>query len=119
MIAFFASLVYFGAKTFAVESADCEIVFRLRGPELTTLQAMEVRLVEKDEERALLGEFRKYYESGSTTPLGRWPLVISEGDYLVECDLHTAKGVVSLTLPVSLVDGDAVSVYIDPTRAND
>ena len=117
-IAFFASLVYFGARIFNVESADCEIVFRLRGPEIASLQELEVRLKEKGDNH-ILAEFRQYYENGSTKPLGRWPLVVSAGDYIVECDLRSADGVLSFTLPVELVDGDAVSVYIDPTRASD
>ena len=117
-IAFFAGLVFFGARIFSVESADCEIVFRLRGPEMPALQELEVRLMEKGDDH-VLAEFRQYYERGSKTPLGRWPLVVSEGDYIVECDLRSADGSMSFTLPVSLVDGEAVSVYIDTTRERD
>ena len=111
-IAFFAALVYFGARIFSVESADCEIVFRLRGAELPELQELEVRLFEKGESE-VLGTFKKYYQSGSVEPLGNWPLVVSEGDYMVECDLRFTDRLVTSKIPVTLVDGEAVSVYID------
>lgn len=117
-IAFFAALVFFGAKIFSVESADCEIVFRLRGPEMPKLQEMEVRLFEKGEAE-VLGSFRKYYENGSVEPLGNWPLVVSEGDYLLECDLISADGLATIKVPVKLVDGEAVSVYLDPHRPSE
>jgi hypothetical protein len=112
-IAFFAALVFLGARVFSVESADSEIIFRLRGPKLQTLQELEVRLLE-DDSHELLGEFRKYYQDGSTAPLGQWPLVVAEGSYLLECDLRSEGGSFTVTLPVKLVDGEAVSVYIDP-----
>ena len=114
-IACFAAIVYFGARTFAVETADCEIVFRLRGPALPQLQELDVRLFEEGDDE-LLGEFRKYYQRGSEAPLGHWPLVVSEGDYRLECDLRSADGSFTVVMPVSLVDGEAVSVYIEAPR---
>jgi hypothetical protein len=114
-IAFFASLVYLGARTFAVETADCEIVFRLRGAGLAQLEELEVRLYEKGDDE-MLGEFRKYYEHGATEPLGRWPLVVSEGDYVLQCDLRSKDSSFSVTIPITLVDGEAVSAYIEPPR---
>jgi hypothetical protein len=117
-IAFFAALVYFGARIFSVESADCEIVFRLRGPELAHLQELDVRLFEKGDEH-VLGNFRKYYENGSVEPLGNWPLVVSEGDYIVECDLRSTDGAFTVRIPVELVDGETVSVYIEAPRASE
>jgi hypothetical protein len=117
-IAFFASLVYFGARVFSVESADCEIVFTLRGPELETLQELEVRLYDGENDEAI-GEFRQYFQKGSTAPLGRWPLVVAEGKYRVECDLRSEEGSFTVTLPVKLVDGEAVSVYIEAPGSSD
>ena len=117
-IAFFAGLVYFGARTFSVETADSEIVFRLRGPQLPKLQELEVRLFEEGDDE-VLGSFRKYYQKGSVEPLGNWPLVVSEGSYIVECDLRSSDGAFSQRLPVKLVDGQAVSVYIDVPRENE
>lgn len=117
-IAFFAAIVYFGARTFSVETADCEIVFRLRGSALPQLQELEVRLFEKGDDE-LLGEYRKYYPKGPEAPLGRWPLVVSEGEYRLECELRSSDGTFTVTLPVKLVDGEAVSVYIEVPRAAD
>ena len=117
-IAFFAAIVFLGAKTFSVESADCEIVFRLRGPAMPQLQELEVRLFEKGDAE-VLGSFKKYYQDGSVEPLGNWPLVVSEGDYIVECDMRSADGLSTVRLPVKLVDGEAVSVYLDPHRPSE
>jgi hypothetical protein len=116
-IAFFAGLVFLGARTFAVESADCEIVFRQRGAGLTQLEELEVRLYEKGDDE-MLGEFHQYYQNGAVDPLGRWPLVVSEGDYILECDLRSTDGSFSVTIPITLVDGDAVSAYIEAPRSN-
>jgi hypothetical protein len=117
-IGFFAAIVFLGARIFAVETADCEIVFRLRGPALPELQEMEVRLFEAGDNE-MLGEFRKYYEHGSVEPLGRWPLVVSEGEYRLESELRSASGSFTQTLEVELVDGEAVSVYVEAPGRSD
>ncbi len=113
-IVFFAALVFFGARIFSVETADCEIVFRHRGG-LEQLEELEVRLYEKGDDE-LLGEYRQYYQHGATSPLGRWPLVVSEGDYVLQCDLRSKDSSYSVTIPITLVDGEAVSAYIEQPK---
>jgi hypothetical protein len=117
-IAFFAALVFLGARIFAVETADSEIVFRLRGEPIADLQEMEVHLFEVGDDEPL-GEFRKYYERGSVEPLGRWPLVVSEGDYRLEVEMRRASGSFRQTIKLELVDGQAISAYIDEPRQAD
>ena len=109
-IAFFAAIVFFGAKTCAVESAECDLVFKLRQEPASGLQDLEVHLLDI-ETGDYLGRFTSRYERGSV--LGRWPLVVSAGDYIVEGELRGTSGTVAFSKQVSLVDGEAISVYLE------
>jgi hypothetical protein len=93
------------------------MVFHLNEPGVKGLQEFHVRLFEAGDDE-VLGEFRKYYRDedmeGEPKELGRWPLVVAAGDYRLEGDLITSTGPVAFTKKVALVDGRAISVYIDP-----
>ncbi len=114
-IAFVAAIVFFGARTCQVESADCELVFRFRDAPKVQLVELEVRLYDEEPtiESESLGQFTKYYEDGRAGAEARWPLVISAGDYWIGGEIRTAGKTVSFTREVTLVDGEALSVYLD------
>lgn len=112
-IAFVAAVVFFGAKTCQVESADCELVFRFRDPVTVELVELHVRLYEKGEGGEPTGTFRKYYQAGQAGPEARWPLVISADTYRVEGEIITRNGPKPFETEVTLVDGEALSIYLD------
>ncbi len=111
-IAFVAGVVFLGAKTCEVESADCELVFRFRDVTPPGLRELEVRLYDGDASEPL-GEFRKYYDGEQAGPTARWPLVISAGTYRLEGILMSDAGARTFEREVELVDGEAISVYVD------
>ncbi len=111
-IAFVAGVVFLGAKTCEVESADCELVFRFREVAPSGLRELEVRLYDGDSSEPL-GEFRKYYDGDQSGPKARWPLVISAGTYRLEGILMSDEGAKEFERQVELVDGEAISVYLD------
>lgn len=114
-IAFFAGLVFLGARTCSVETASTEIVFRL-GESISAPgelpRELEVRLYER-EGTELMGSFRKYYQDQQAGPDARWPLSISAGTYRLEGELETNQRVRSFTREVSLQDDEVVTVSID------
>jgi hypothetical protein len=112
-IAFVATVVFLGAKTCQVESADCELVFRFRDPVAVELVELQVRLYEKGKSGEPIGTFRKYYQPGQGGPEARWPLVISAETYRVEGEIVTREGRKPFEREVTLVDGEAQSIYLD------
>ncbi len=117
-IAFVAGVVFFGAKTCQVESADCEFVFRFRGDVAGGLQRLEVHLLDSQPSASAadnepLGSFTKFYEQGSAGAPARWPLVISADAYWIIGEITTGKGTFAFERKVTLVDGEAQSVYLD------
>ena len=114
-IAFVAAIVFFGARTCQVESADCELVFRFRDAPEVKLVQLEVRLYDEEPtpESESLGQFTKYYEDGRPGAEARWPLVISAGDYWIGGEIRTAAKTVPFSREVTLVDGESLSVYLD------
>lgn len=111
-IAFFAALVFLGARTCSVESAHCELVFRVPPTERAQLRELEVWLYET-ESTELVGQFHKYYELGTEGPAGRWPLAVSAGHYRLEGQLHTRGGVRAFERAVELVDGETLVLNLE------
>lgn len=121
-VAFFASLVLFGARICSVESASCELVFRL-GASLDepgeVARELEVRLYELDNNE-LLGNFRKYFPTDSGKgPDARWPLTVSEGTYRLEGELTSDLKVRSFARQITIGDEDVIIVYVDRALIRD
>ncbi len=112
-IAFVAALVFFGAKTCQVESADCELVFRFADPVPAALVELQVRLYEKGDGSEPIGTFGKFYPNGKAGPPARWPLVISAETYRIEGEITTTEGRHPFEREVTLKDGEALSIYLD------
>tara|TARA_R110002096_G_scaffold44526_6_gene120173 strand:- start:81356 stop:81745 length:390 start_codon:yes stop_codon:yes gene_type:complete len=112
-IAFVAAVVFFGAKTCQVESADCELVFRFQDAVPGRLVELQVDLFERGGSSEPLGTFRKYYENGEVGAPARWPLVISAETYRLEGEITTDAGRFPFEREITLVDGEALSVYLD------
>jgi|TARA_R110000868_G_scaffold177884_1_gene417038 hypothetical protein len=112
-IAFVAAVVFFGARTCQVESADCELVFRFRDPVPGELVELQVRLFDTEDNSEPIGTFSKYYEGGATGAPARWPLVISAETYRLEGEIITSKGRFPIERKITLVDGEALSIYLD------
>ena len=112
-IAIVAGVVFFGAKTCQVESADCELVFRFQDAVPGKLVELQVRLFERGDGSEPIGTFGKYYENGIVGAPARWPLVISAETYRLEGEITTSSGRFPFEREITLVDGEALSVYLD------
>ncbi|MCP4446807.1 MAG: hypothetical protein GY811_15885 [Myxococcales bacterium] len=112
-VAFVAAVVFFGAKTCQVESADCELVFRFRDAVPNKLVELQVRLYDPGETSEPIGTFKKYYQDGQAGPPAKWPLVISAGTYDLDGEIITETGRHAFEREVTLVDGEALSLYLD------
>lgn len=110
-IAFFAAIVFFGVRIFSVEHTACEILLRWDGEELQNLQAVEARLFTAQDDE-VLGSFTAYFDMPTHSDLGRWPLIVAPGGYLLEIDLRTTTRSVTIKRKVVLVDGETSSVYV-------
>ncbi len=111
-IAFVAAMVFFGARTCQVESADCELVFRFKEAAPGGLMELQVRLFERGDATEPIGTFSKFYDGTPGAP-ARWPLVISTGTYVLEGTIRTGSGTFPFEREITLVDGEALSVYLD------
>ena len=112
-IAFVAAVVFFCARTCQVESADCELVFRFRDPVPGKLVELQVRLFEIGDRSEPIGTFSKYYEDGALGAPATWPLVISAERYRLEGEITTGIGSFPFEREITLVDGEALSIYLD------
>lgn len=112
-IAIFAGIVFFGAKTCEVESAECELVFKITNPEKHGVSDYEIRLFEEGSSE-IIGQYRKQIHRGSGDAPGHWPLQVASGDYRIEGEIRfgTDKRV-DFDRPVTLENGDVIVVHLD------
>ncbi len=109
-VGLFAGVVFFGARTCSVESAECELVFRL--PEASQVSELEVRLFEEDSTE-LVGQFKKHYYQGEATAAAKWPLKVAAGAYRLEGEMRTTSSVVPFVQEVTLENDEAIVVHLD------
>ena len=118
-IAIFAGIVFFGARTCQVESAECELVFRLDASARKGVQEYEVRLFESGSTE-LIGQHRKQIHSGTSNVRARWPLEVAAGDYRIEGEIWLSAQRVRFEQEIELIDGEVIVVNLErylPTAA--
>lgn len=111
-IAIFAGIVFFGAKTCEVESAECELVFRLASPQSRGVVGFEIRLFEKGSSE-LIGQFKQTYHAGGSDAPARWPLKVAAGDYRVEGEIDIGAERLRFEQEVELTDHDVIVIHLD------